>query len=782
MLRSVRPEGEISAEWISENHARFFLLEHVSKGFQLRGEFVILEGGDRFLFLGSPWFTDTEQVALLDLGYEDFAIHDPVLDMLQVFQASKMALADAKKLSAKLTAQRAELRVINERLRSQAADYQKLALIAARTDNAVVLTDARGLILWVNEGFTILTGYTVQEVLGKKPGSVLQGPDSDPGVIQRMQEKLREGQGFSEEIVNYGKDGRKYWVSIEVQPIQDDEGKLTNFMAIERNITERKRVTAELLKAKEVAESANRAKSDFLAMMSHEIRTPMNGVLGMTNLLLRTRLDAQQEEFVRTVAKSGEALIEIINDILDFSKIEAGEHFQLEEVVFSPLELVKGVVQLLSPRAQVKGVALETHLGPDLPRCLRGDDGRLRQVLVNLVGNAIKFTDVGIVTLRVTALNQGASSRLRFEVRDTGIGIAAADLSLIFAPFTQAQHGMARRRGGTGLGLPISKRIVELMGGGIGVESVIGSGSLFWFEVQLEAVQAQEEEFARGTPTTSVTTDGVMANSCPLRILVVEDNDVNRRLAMFMLETLGYAADFAGNGLEAIEACLRGDYDVIFMDCQMPEMDGFEATREIRQGELRRGVEGVRRARIVALTANALKGDRDRCLAVGMDGYISKPFTLDQLRHSLELAWASRGDSTARLEMTDPSAASVPDVSSVRVFNPTCPSTLLEELDTDSVRLILNDCVRELPGRVAQLVGLAGSGKLEEAMAMAHSIKGTAPSVGLDRLALQCGRLEQACKVRDFAEIKSLIEQLPASAGEGVDELRRWVDERPFGP
>lgn len=237
---AIRPEGQITPQWILEHSLRFFLLEHRATGLQLRGEFMFLAGEDRFLFLGSPWFLDTSEIAERGLGFEDFAIHDPVVDMLQVFQASKVALADAKKLAAKLTAQRAELRAANERLRQQEAETRKLALIAARTDNAVVLTDAAGLTVWVNEGFTRLTGYTLEEMLGKKPGSVLQGRGTDAETVRRIGERIRKGEGFSEEILNYGKDGLSYWLAVEVQPIHDEAGRLTNFMAIETDITARR--------------------------------------------------------------------------------------------------------------------------------------------------------------------------------------------------------------------------------------------------------------------------------------------------------------------------------------------------------------------------------------------------------------------------------------------------------------------------------------------------------------------------------------------------------------
>ena len=267
VFHPIRPEGRISFEWVLENRTRFFLLEHGAGDLQLRGEFVELPGESTLLFLGSPWFTDAADINAHGLGFEDFAIHDPVVDLLQVFQASKMALADAKKLAAKLAAQRAELRAANERLRAQEGEARRLALIAARTDNAVVLTDAAGAVVWVNEGFTRLTGYTLEEVAGRKPGAVLQGPGTDRATVERIRRRLRQGEGFTEDILNYRKDGREYWAAIEVQPIRDERGQLANFMSIESDITERRAAQQRLSIQFEVSSVLADADDESAAMV-----------------------------------------------------------------------------------------------------------------------------------------------------------------------------------------------------------------------------------------------------------------------------------------------------------------------------------------------------------------------------------------------------------------------------------------------------------------------------------------------------------------------------------
>lgn len=385
--------------------------------------------------------------------------------------------------------------------------------------------------------------------------------------------------------------------------------------------------------ARDTAEEANRLKSEFLANMSHEIRTPMNGILGMTDLLLRGSLTGRQQQQLGMVRSSAGRLMEILNDILDFSKIEAGR-LDLRQVSFNLREEVEGAVRLFEPRAQEKKLSLECRIDQELPFVVRGDPARLRQILANLVSNALKFTEQGGVTVRLlpcpaAAGDGGQDLRLTLQVEDSGIGIAPEQQQIIFEPFRQADGSITRKYGGTGLGLAISSQLVAMMDGDISVHSSAGAGALFSCTLRLGRADSGEKAGGQGGSTVPVPCDTAAVLSRPLHVLLVDDEPMNQQLTREVLEREGWRVTTADNGRQALELLERLEFSCVLMDMQMPELDGYEATRAIRRREAERGGGHLP---IIAYTAHALKGDREKCLAAGTDGYITKPIEIDVLR------------------------------------------------------------------------------------------------------------------------------------------------------
>jgi len=642
----------------------------------------------------------------------------------------------------------------------ESARSSRLAQAVEASADAILITDANGRIESVNRAFTVTTGFGAEEAVGS-PTSILKSGIEPAQRYADLWRTISAGGTWSGRLVNRRRDGSHWHAALTISPIRDGRGRSDGFVGVERDVGLDIEREERLAAAVSEAEKANEAKSLFLATMSHEIRTPMNGVIGMTELLLDTRLDDEQRDYLESLRNSGEALLVLINDILDFSKIEAGK-MELERAEYDPCTLSEDVVDLLRERAHDKGLELSCRLAPDLPQRVLGDACRVRQVLTNLVGNAVKFTAAGEVAVSVSvASHEGPEFVLRFEVRDTGIGISAEDRPRLFEAFTQADASTTRRFGGTGLGLVISRQLSRMMGGSIGVESVEGAGSTFWFTIRvpracespagpqrearladrralvvddcetnrrillellrrwgMECVAAEDGEgalralrqaeregrrpdvvvldymmpgmdgleLARRIRAVPLWTDVLLlllTSTCELdvresagesgvdlcltkpvrrarlrralsqvveaegageerpaargspggeaftgRVLVAEDNPVNRKLVVHLLAKMGLVAETVATGLEAVAAAARERYDLILMDCLMPEMDGLEATRAIRAGEGR----GGRSTPIVALTASAMAGDRERCLEAGMDDYLAKPLRRDELR------------------------------------------------------------------------------------------------------------------------------------------------------
>ncbi len=500
--------------------------------------------------------------------------------------------------------------------------------LSAASPVGIFRADKDGRPVYANEKLEEITGLSADQAKDRWAEYIHR--DDRAEAIANWVKAASRGEGVENQYRWTKPDGEVVWLSVHSRPIHGPDGLVQGYVGVVEDITAARQAHERLREAKEAADAANRAKSEFLANMSHEIRTPMNGVIGMTGLLLGTSLTSEQREFAETIRSSGQALLRIINSILDFSKIDAGK-LTLESIDFRLHDTVGDVVRMFASEAQSKGIPIVCRFSPNVPAQVRGDSGRFRQVLTNLIGNALKFSHSGEVRVDVARADESLSATvLRVTVADQGIGIAPDALSKLFSPFTQADTSTTRKYGGTGLGLAIARRIVETMGGEIGVHSELGTGSTFWFTVPFEAPAAPAVLPAEISVGTDCCAPTAPASQSSARILLAEDNLVNQKVALLQLKRLGYTADAVANGREAVHAVAAQHYDLVLMDCQMPEMDGYEATRAIRRQQ-----NGRNNTVIVALTANAREEDRARCVAAGMDDFITKPLELMQLADCL---------------------------------------------------------------------------------------------------------------------------------------------------
>jgi signal transduction histidine kinase/DNA-binding response OmpR family regulator len=537
------------------------------------------------------------------------------------------------------------------------------------------------------------------------------------------------------------------------------------------------RRTFDLSRAKEAAEEASRAKSEFLANMSHEIRTPMNGVLGVADLLLQTPLTEKQRQFIQTLRFSGKNLLYIINDILDFSKIEAGR-LKLECINFDLRELIDSVYDLFSGKASEKGLVLTSNIGKDILWIVHGDPVRLRQILTNLIGNAIKFTDQGSVNLNVIVQEQKADGCvLFFEVRDTGIGLTDEQQEGVFFAFTQADSSTTRKYGGTGLGLTISRQLVEMMGGEITVKSEPGIGTSFCFTVHLLVPENQETAISDYHRNRDETTTDIHRFNC--RVLVAEDNQTNQIVVRGMLELFGCTVALAVNGREAVRMAGDRQYDIIFMDCQMPELDGYSATVEIREFERKNKKAPMP---IIALTAHVMSGDREQCLIAGMDDYLSKPLQQNQLQDMLR-KWLPTPQQVQPLSARASGGQEVNDQYAER-FDPDIFNNYrrMQKPDRpDILKEIIQSYLKSAPTLLKSMSDAVRVEDTESLWKAAHTLKSSNGSVGAVRMAELCRQLEEKGRAGNIDDSEQYLDALKDEFVFIEKQLKTILGETPVG-
>jgi PAS domain S-box-containing protein len=617
-------------------------------------------------------------------------------------------------------------------------------------------------IIDVNTAALQIMGFKREEVTGFECHSFICPAESGRCPIADLKQDLDN----SERVV-ICKDGSRVPVLKTVSPITLDNHPylLESFV----DISGRKRTEEELRqmnldleqaivranKMTTAAETANAAKSEFLANMSHEIRTPMNGVIGMTGLLLDTELNTEQRRYAETVRSSSESLLAILNDILDFSKIEAGQ-LELENLDFSLRDLLDEFAGIIGIRAVKKNLEFVCTASPDVPTALRGDPGRLRQVLINLADNAIKFTDTGEVAVLAT-LSCAADDEvaIHFSVRDTGIGIPAEKQNLIFQSFTQVDASTTRRYGGTGLGLAISKQLVEMMSGEIGVHSEEGAGAEFWFTARF--ARAIDGTIGTKARATTPAWSGQAHKLDGMRILLAEDNITNQQVALGMLRKLGLRAEAVANGAEAVRALETIDYNLVFMDIQMPVLNGYEATQTIRDPSSRVLNHQVI---IIAMTAHAMEGDREKCLEFGMNDYISKPVSANTIADMLT-KWLSpllRADGDSAMQ-SDISSSSSTCADQPVVFD---RSAFLERMmgDEELVQSIITVFLEDVPLQIDALERCLAVGDDRSACLQAHTIKGTAANLGGEALRAAAANMEELIAQEKLPAALNLVSEL----------------------
>jgi len=666
---------------------------------------------------------------------------------------------------------------ITERKRIE-NELRTLASVVEASTDLIGIASIEGEVLFVNQaGRRILGLGPAQPVRGSRISDYIPEEDRQYALGSVLPLLFQDGQWASETRFRHSVTGTVIPMlqsSFFITDVQTNTR--TGIATICRDLTQRKREESELQAAKQAAEAGNRAKGQFLANMSHEIRTPMNGILGMAHLLLKTELSSKQRRYAEAVCASVESLLAIVNDILDLSKLETGK-IELEKTEFELTQVVTKGTQMLALEAERKGLQLSYGIAPDVPRLLRGYPVRLRQVVSNLFANAVKFTPAGQVCIRVGVVTQDdRAAMLRFTVEDTGIGIPEGLATKVFSPFVQGDPSTTRKFGGTGLGLTISKQLAECMGGEIGFESQAGKGSSFWFTASLEK---QPKVISVSEPPAALPENRATHDNPRTRILLAEDHPVNSEVMLAILGQLGYQAKAVPDGREAVKALQAMSYDLVLMDCQMPEMDGYEATRMIRDPST-----GVLNPRIpiIAVTACAMVGDREKCIEAGMDDYLSKPVGPDKLAQMLR-RWLSprshKPDQSPVPKETQQSGATVFD----------CQG-LVKRLGGNQVLAakVVSLFLEQAPSRLSALRQQLMSYDCQAARREAHTLKGSAATVSAPIMRSLALEAEQAASAGEWAKLEEVLprmedqlDRLKTAVGVWAEPSRQPAQSIPCG-
>jgi PAS domain S-box-containing protein len=655
-------------------------------------------------------------------------------------------------------------------------ELEKLLMIARETVNSIIIADKNGIIEWVNESFTRNTGYSLEDIRGTSGETLrknMKTPLGDPKFFENFK---KSKEVIKYETLNFKKNGTPIWVLTHITPIFDENGELKKLIAIDSDITERKKTEDELKLAKEYAEKSEKIKEEFLMNMSHEIRTPMNAVIGMSNLLLHTNPSEKQKKYINAIRTAGDNLLNIINDILDFSKIEAGK-MDIVNDDFNIRQLIQNVIETVRFKTDEKGLELLTDIAPNVPEILVGDPYRLNQILMNLVGNAIKFTQQGSITIKAEIVELFDDEiKLCFEVKDTGIGIPEDKLNVIFDSFTQASSDTTRKYGGTGLGLTIVKKLAKLMYGYVDVESTIGKGSNFKVFLPYSTNPEKIKQIKKHNIKVEIP-----ENIDFIDILIAEDNEFNQIVAKESLENFSskFRIDIASNGKIAIEKLNKKNYDLILMDIQMPEIDGFEATKNIRKR-----TDDKKNIPIVAMTAHAMTQDIEKSFKVGMDDYISKPFKtnvlVDKILKQLKIKKVfENAEFEQKVEDKEHKKNEIENTNFKIIKNETVSDlTYLKQFsngDEERVLKYINIYLKTAPTELLNMLNGLQTEQFDNIYRAAHSLKPQMTYMGIKSMENLIREIEQNAKNHEnIDQLHTLIKNAETILNKSFEELSQY--------